>query len=137
MSKVFADTVYWIAITRPNDQWAKPTRKAAESLGEADLVTTDEVLTEFLTAMSGGGPELRRAAVEITQRALTNPRVRVVPQSRRSFLEALERYARREDKAYSLVDCAAMNAMDAAGIRDVLTNDRHFTQEGYHVLIRR
>lgn len=30
-----------------------------------------------------------------------------------------------------------MNVMDAEGIRDVLTSDRHFEQEGYNVLIRR
>jgi hypothetical protein len=29
-----------------------------------------------------------------------------------------------------------MNAMDAAGIRDVLTNDHHFEQDGYRVLIK-
>lgn len=29
-----------------------------------------------------------------------------------------------------------MNVMDAEGIRDVLTNDRHFQQEGFNVLIR-
>jgi hypothetical protein len=28
-----------------------------------------------------------------------------------------------------------MNAMDAEGLTDVLTNDRHFAQEGYNVLI--
>jgi predicted nucleic acid-binding protein len=30
-----------------------------------------------------------------------------------------------------------MNAMDAEGIREVLTNDHHFEQEGYTILIRR
>ena len=28
-----------------------------------------------------------------------------------------------------------MNAMDAEGITDVLTNDHHFEQEGYKILI--
>ena len=36
---------------------------------------------------------------------------------------------------YSLTDCSSMNVMDAEGIRDVLTHDRHFRQEGYNVLI--
>jgi predicted nucleic acid-binding protein len=36
-----------------------------------------------------------------------------------------------------LTDCSAMNAMDAVGIRDVLTNDHHFEQEGFNVLIKK
>lgn len=29
-----------------------------------------------------------------------------------------------------------MSAMDALGIREILTSDRHFEQEGYTILIR-
>jgi hypothetical protein len=29
-----------------------------------------------------------------------------------------------------------MNAMDAEDIKDVLTHDHHFEQEGYNILIR-
>lgn len=121
MTKVFADTLYWVAVTRPGDPWAEPTRRALASLGEVQLLTTDEVLSEFLTAMSEGGPAVRRAVAQIVRKALVNPNVHVVAQSRDSFLRALNRYTLRLDKQYSLTDCSAMNAMDAAGIRDVLT----------------
>jgi len=63
--------------------------------------------------------------------------VTVLEQSSTTFLRALERYAQREDKEYSLTDCAGMNAMDATGIREVLTNDHHFEQEGYIVLVKK
>jgi hypothetical protein len=43
----------------------------------------------------------------------------------------------REGAIDSLTDCSSMNAMDAQGIREVLTNDHHFEQDGYVVLIRR
>lgn len=46
-----------------------------------------------------------------------------------------EALAAREDKQYSLADCASMCVMDAEGIREVLTHDRHFEQEGYTVLM--
>lgn len=68
---------------------------------------------------------------------LASPNVTVIPQTRESLRRALDRYEARLDKAYSLTDCAAMNAMDAEGIREVLTNDRHFEQEGYTILIKR
>jgi uncharacterized protein len=40
----------------------------------------------------------------------------------------------RRDKAYILPDCASMLAMRCEGIVEVLTNDHHFTQEGFRVL---
>jgi len=48
----------------------------------------------------------------------------------------LIRYAARRDKSYSLTDCISMNVMEAEGIQAVLTNDRHFLQEGFTALIQ-
>lgn len=136
MKSVFADTLYWVAIAKPGDQWAEPAKRAKATLGAVRLVTTDEVLAEFLAALSAGGPDLRRAAVEMVRAVYRNPNVKVIPQTRDSFLKALTRYEARLDKEYSLTDCSSMDAMDAEGIREVLTNDRHFEQEGYVTLIR-
>ena len=44
---------------------------------------------------------------------------------------------RRTDKDYSLIDCISMNACRQEGITEVLTNDHHFSQEGFTVLITR
>ena len=135
MKAVFADCFYWIAIVKPDDPWVQACRSAKQSLGPVLLVTTDEVLTEFLAALSTGGPHLRRAAAEMVNKILDNPNVKVVPQSRDSFLKGLRRYADREDKEYSLTDCTSMNVMQSESIREVLTNDHHFAQEGFTVLI--
>ena len=54
MTTVFADTVYWVATVRPNDPWAQSANRARELLGRVRLVTTDEVLVEFLTALAAG-----------------------------------------------------------------------------------
>ena len=137
MKSVFADTLYWIAIAKPGDQWAEPAKKAKSALGAVRLVTTDEVLAEFLAALSAGGPDLRRAAVEMVRAIHRNPDGKVIPQTRDSFLKALTRYEARLDKEYSLTDCSAMDAMDAERMREILTNDRHFEQEGYVTLIRK
>ena len=134
---VFADTVYWIALARPDNQWHGKAQAAARALGQARIVTTDEVLAEFLTALSRGGPRVRSAAVRIVRQLRSRPDVLVLPQSRESFDAALERYEARQDKSYSLQDCSSMNAMEAEGITDVLTSDLHFEQEGFTVLMRR
>ena len=62
--------------------------------------------------------------------------VLVVPPNRGSFHGGLELYRARPDKGYSLVDCISMQTMRREGLTDVLTNDRHFEQEGFRALFR-
>lgn len=136
MKRVFADTQYWLAVLLPRDHWHEAAKSATASLGSVILVTTDEVLGEFLAGMSSLGPELRDAAVKMVRKIMGNTNVQVEPQTRDSWLRALDRYESRRDKQYRLVDCASMNAMDTHRIQEVLTHDHHFEQEGYVVLIR-
>ena len=133
MREVFADALYWIATVKPNDPYASAAAEARQAIGPCVVVTPDEVLGEFVTAFSKGGSKSARA-VRTVKRILDNRDVRVVAQSRESFLRAIDRFANRPDKQYSLTDCSSMNAMDAEGIKDVLTNDHHFEQEGYNAV---
>jgi predicted nucleic acid-binding protein len=120
----------------PDDQWKEPSKKARADVGGVRLVTTDEVLTEFLAALCQGGEHIRRQGVLMVQAILSNANMKVVPQSRDSFLAGLRLYEARPDKGYSLTDCISMNVMRAEGITEVLTKDNHFAQEGFTVLIR-
>ena len=61
--------------------------------------------------------------------------VTLVPQSHESFLAGLDLYERRLDQGYSLVDCISMRAMQKRRIREALTSDRHFAQEGFRALM--
>ena len=136
MKTVFADSHYWIAIVKPGDPWAESAKAARSSLGEAFIVTTDEVLTEFLAALSKG-EHMRKQAVKMARAILENLNVKVIPQTRDSFLKGLTFYENRSDKEYSLTDCISMNVMKAELLGEVLTNDRHFEQEGFTVLIKK
>jgi uncharacterized protein len=134
MKTVFADSNYWIVIVSANDQWNKAAKTAKSLLGDVITVTTDEVLTEFLTALSRG-EYFRRQAARMVRAIMENPNVKVVPQTRDSFLKGLSLYENRNDKEYSLTDCISMNVMKNESINEVLTNDHHFEQEGYSVLM--
>ncbi len=135
MTTVFADTVYWVATVLPKDQWKEPARRAKESLGSVRLLTTDEVLIEFLASLSHGGEHVRRQAVQMVRAILDNPNVTVLAQSRDSFLDGMHLYEQRPDKEYSPTDCISMNAMRRESVKKILTNDRHFKQEGFVVLM--
>jgi len=88
------------------------------------IVTTDEVLSEYLTFFSGMTPSVRRKAGDNAAALLRNPRVKVMPQSRDSFLAGIELYRARPDKGYSLTDCISMITMRREGLTEALTNDR-------------
>jgi predicted nucleic acid-binding protein len=106
-----------------------------QSLASSVIVTTDEVLVELL-AFCASEPQLRVEATLAVQDILSDPAVRVRPQTRLSFLGGLELYAARPDKGYSLTDCISIQTMRREGLSDVLTSDRHFLQEGFRVLFR-
>ena len=133
----FADAAFWIARTDPTDQWHEYAVRAENRLGSPlQLVTTYEVLTEFLAAFSKSGAYLRAKASDIVRSTLSNPNIVVMPQDHDTFLQGLARYENRPDKAYSLQDCISMNAMEAMGIREILTSDHHFEQEGFVILMK-
>jgi predicted nucleic acid-binding protein len=135
MRMVFADTGYWVAVSKPGDKWKEPALEAKQALGDVILLTTDEVLNEFLTLLSKGGERLRHTAAEMVRAIRANVNIRVIPQSRQSFDDGLALYSQRPDKEYSLTDCISINTMRAHGVTEALTTDRHFEQEGFVRLI--
>lgn len=93
-------------------------------------------MSEYLTFFSGAPDYLRQEAGVIVYDILRDSGIRVIPQSRATFMAGLELYHARPDKGYSLTDCISMQTMRREGLRDVLTNDKHFEQEGFRALFR-
>jgi predicted nucleic acid-binding protein len=132
MKTVFADTFCWIALTLP--------RVAAYERAQLvtdDIVTTEEVLTEYLTFFAEAPEYVRReVAANVVVMLSKLGVVRIIPQSHDSFLAGFELYRARPDKGYSLTDCISMQTMRREGLTEALTNDRHFEQEGFRALFR-
>jgi uncharacterized protein len=135
MRRIFADAVYWVAIAHRKDQWHARAVQVSQQLGAVTLVTTDEVLTEFLNHFSAYGDQTRVQATESVRDLLNDPTVIVVPQSRQTFLAGLALYEARSDKEYGLTDCISMVTMRQEGTTEILTHDGHFTQEGFIILL--
>ena len=94
-------------------------------------------MSEFLNALSRGGTELRKQTAKMVKAIMENPNVRVIPQTRDSFLKGLSLYEQRSDKQYSVTDCTSMCVMKAERVEEALTNDHHFEEEGFRILIQR
>lgn len=136
MRELFVDTWFWVARFNKHDQHHQAALTAQRRLGRARLITTDEVLVEVLTSLSGYGAATRTAAARAVRQLLAGEVVEVLPQTRESFLAGLKLYEDRPDKEYSLTDCISMQAMRQRGLTEVLTQDHHFSQEGF-VLVPR
>jgi len=126
---VFADTFYWLALARPRDSWHAAALRWTTANSATGLVTTDEVLTEFLNALAGAGPVGRAYAAANVHDIRNDRQVIVLPQTRADFDAALALYEARPDKGYSLTDCRSTLALRTLAISEVLSNDRHFAQE--------
>jgi len=131
MRRIFVDTLYWIAIHNPKDQWHQAAEKASHTLAGCQLITTEEVLTEVLNAFSEAGPMVRQEAVDLVRDLQKDPTVTIHPQSSQTFHSGVDLYEARPDKEYSQTDCISMTVMRQEGITEVLTHDKHFTQEGF------
>ena len=132
MRYYFVDTWHFIAKFDRHDAHHTAAAALERRLPASLLITHDGVLTEFLAFMSAAGALNRAAAARLVRQTMWSSTV--VPADRPLFLRALERYGRRLDKQYSLVDCMSMIVMEDHGIRHVLTNDHHFRQEGFEVV---
>lgn len=132
MQQYFADTWYFIAWLDRRDAHHRDAVHLHERHGAGGLVTHDGVLMELLAYFAGQGSHARNEAAGFVRELVF--RADVVATNRALFAAALDRYAARPDKEYSLVDCMSMIVMEERGIRHVLTNDHHFTQAGFTVV---
>jgi len=133
---IFADTFYWAALTSPDDTFHLKALEFSRRLSPERIVTSDDVLVEYLAFFAKARPSVRIQAGRLASRLLQDPRVRVIPQSHELFLDGLDLYRARPDKGYSLADCISMLIMRREGITEILTHDRHFEQEGFRALFR-
>ena len=102
MKAIFADTFYWAALTSIDDTAHERAMELSRSLAPDRIVTTDEVLSEYLAFFAGARPTVRAEAGKNVTDLLKSVSVLVFPQSRDSFLAGLELYRARPDKGYSL-----------------------------------
>jgi predicted nucleic acid-binding protein len=134
MRVVFADTFYWIALLSPRDNWHSKVIQFSQANSHLNLVITDGVVDEVFASFSKQGSLMRSKVVSLYQSLLNNPIVEIIYYNRELRRAGIELYQNRLDKGYSLTDCISMVVMKNENITEVLTNDYHFTQEGFKII---
>jgi uncharacterized protein len=92
MTEVFADTFYWVAFTNIRDTAHDGARAFMRTAPPRLILTTEEVLTEYLNYFAVWGPELRHTVTTNIHHMRASRTVRIVPQSMESFQAGLMLY---------------------------------------------
>jgi hypothetical protein len=133
MSRVFADTFYFLTLANPKD--AAHSRAVAAALAiDGELVTTAWVLTEFADAMCA--PVNRTEFIAILEDLRLNPQVRILPADIALFEAGIDFYRNRLDKDWPLTDCISFVVTQTEDITEALTGDKHFEQAGFTALLK-
>lgn len=139
MREVFADTSGWAAFhveTEPFHAAAQTLLRQRRGSGRRNgIVTTNYVVAE-LVALLGSPLRIQRPRrIAIIDAIRTAPWVRIVNISTELDDAAWDLLKRRQDKDWSLVDCASFVVMDRLGITAALSTDHHFAQAGFERLL--
>ncbi len=136
MTPLFADAGYWIALFNPRDHLHEKAIAVARATQNRSIITSQMILVEFLNYYAAFGQPFRQRAVQVVRSLQHDPAVEIVSQTAQQFEAALTFYAQRQDKRWSLVDCASFLIMQERGITEALAYDEHFQQAGFMPLLR-
>ena len=134
MKTVLADTYYWIALLNTNGEDYKQVIQFAQANPNLKLLTTEPVIDEVLNFFGSKGSFLRGRAFNLCDRIASDRTIQLIPHEADLRKSTLTLYRDRLDKGYSFTDCYSMIVMQRMGIVEVLTHDKHFTQEGFSIL---
>jgi uncharacterized protein len=138
MTKVFADTGFWIALFYSKDQWHDTARRYY-TLIEAQQIpvfTSEMVLTEYLNFFTRFNANVRSRVVGTVREIGQHPTTTIIPQSSAQFDQAVQLYLDRADQQWSLTDCSSFLLMTELDMTDALAHDKHFEQAGFRALLR-
>ena len=132
MKRVFGDSLYFLALANPRDQFHGRAVEFARGW-KGVIVTSRWVLAEICDGLSSKAN--RALALHFMARITTSAQFQVVMDSDALFERGLALYRSRPDKDWSLTDCISFSVMADEGLADALTGDRHFEQAGFHALL--
>ncbi len=132
MKRVFGDSICFIALLNGRDYHRECARLVTRQL-PGPIVTTRRVIVEVGNALSG--PGARKCFALFMQGLATQSRVNVLTQSDVPYEQGAKLFAARLDKEWSLTDCISFRAMRSECLEEVLTDDRHFAQAGFKLMM--
>lgn len=138
MPEWFADTAGWgnlFDTTQPYHAQTASLYRTARQQGQ-QLVTTNYVLTELVALLTSPLRVPRPRLIGFVNSIKASPYVEVVYVDAALDQQAWQLLTTRQDKEWSLVDCASFVVMQQRGIYQAMTTDHHFEQAGFVRLLK-
>ncbi len=138
MSELFADTSGWGHLVDPTQAFHNQAVSIYRSarLQRQKVVTTNYVLVELVALLTRPLRVPRSTVIAFIEGLKSSPHVEVVHVDAGIDAEAWTLLRNRQDKEWSLVDCASFALMSRRGIRESLTSDQDFEQAGFVRLLK-
>lgn len=138
MNEVFADTAgganYFVR-TEPSHEQAKDLMKQWHA-DRIRVITINYVLMELVALFTSPLRIPRKRLIETIDTIKSTPWIEIVHIDHTLDEEAWTLLREREDKKWSLVDCASFVVMQHRNILEALTTDPHFEQAGFVSLLK-
>lgn len=132
MKRVFGDSLYFLALANPRDQFHSRAVAFARDW-KGVIVTNRWILAEICDGLSKS--ENRAVAMRMVSQFNTSERFHLVLDSDALFERGLALFRSRPDKDWLLTDCISFVVMADENLADALTSDRHFEQAGFKALL--
>lgn len=136
MRQVFADTNGWIALNSKRDQFHEIALKENRTLLKTGYryITTNYVLDETYTGLLTKVGHF--AAVDFGEKIRASKITTVIHISKADEEKAWKFFKKYSDKQFSFTDCTSFMIMNRLNLEEALTNDHHFEQMGFKILIK-
>jgi uncharacterized protein len=138
MPELFAVTSGWGCLvdpTQPFHALAASIYRAARMRAQK-IITTNYVVAELVALLTSPLRIPRPAIVTFIEGLKNSPFVDVVHVDAALDRDAWQLLRTRQDKEWSLVDCASFVLMKSRGLTEAWTTDHHFEQAGFTRLLK-
>lgn len=135
MERIFLDASGIVALLNKSDNLHLAAKETFLTLKppKYHFLTTDIVLTEVGNILSH--PRFKQAVSTYIRHLQQSPNTEVIYVTRQTFDLGLERYVQYADQDWGLTDCISFEIMRAHESQQAFTNDHHFQQAGFVILI--
>lgn len=138
MTDIFADTAGWGHLVDPTQAWhaqAATLYRAGRQQGRK-FITTNYILTELVALLTSPLRIPPPTIIAFINSLKTSPHIEIVHVDASLDEQAWQLLSQRQDKEWSLVDCASFVIMRQRNILEAFTTDEHFEQAGFVRLLK-
>jgi predicted nucleic acid-binding protein len=136
MNLIFVDTSALIALGNKKDQFHLQAMKAFKQLvlAKTNFITTNAIIFELTNAFSA--VQYKPVAIKQCDMINNSKNWTLITIDEELTKKGMSQFKQMDDKDWSLVDCISMIIAEEIGITKIFSNDHHFEQAGFTILLK-